>query len=60
MPEVRRFVPCPVYDRSLLASGNRLAGPAIIDQLDATTLLLPNQHATVDPYRNLLIAVAGR
>ncbi len=59
LPEVGRFVPCPVYDRALLTSGNHLAGPAIIDQLDATTLILPGQHATVDPYRNLLIEVAG-
>ena len=49
------FVACPVYERDLLASGNRLAGPALIDQLDATTLILPGQRATVDAYRNLLI-----
>ena len=34
-----------------------LFGPAIIDQLDATTLIGPGQHARLDAYRNLHIAL---
>lgn len=55
LPEGGGFVPCPLYDRGRLASGNVVAGPAVIDQMDSTTLILPGQHARVDPYRNLII-----
>ncbi|MFN8524822.1 MAG: hydantoinase/oxoprolinase family protein [Chloroflexota bacterium] len=46
----------PVYSREGLRAGNRIDGPAIVEQLDATTVLLPEQTARVDGYRNLLIA----
>jgi len=44
-----------VFDRDRLGHGHRIAGPAVIEQMDATTLLLPGQRATVDPYLNLII-----
>jgi len=31
------------------------AGPAIVEQMDATTLIVPGATATVDPYLNLLL-----
>ena len=58
LPEAGGFTTCPVYDRALLTHGHQLTGPAIIDQLDATTLILPGQRATVDAYRNLRIDVS--
>ncbi|GAB2933947.1 hydantoinase/oxoprolinase family protein [Streptomyces mayteni] len=48
-------VPTTVYDRARLLAGNRLAGPAVIEQLDATTVLPPGSTAEVDPFGNLLI-----
>jgi N-methylhydantoinase A len=57
LAEAGRFVACPVYDRARLAPGHRLAGPAIIEQMDATTLLLPGETAAVDPYLNLIVEV---
>jgi N-methylhydantoinase A len=30
-------------------------GPAIVDQMDSTTLVLPDQNASVDPFLNLII-----
>ena len=33
----------PVIDRSLIPAGARFTGPAIIQQMDATTVLLPGQ-----------------
>jgi N-methylhydantoinase A len=45
----------PVYDRGALAPGHTLAGPAVIEQLDATTLLYPGDRLTVDGVLNLLI-----
>ncbi len=44
-----------VYRRSGLAAGQTLAGPAIVTQLDATTLVPPGTRVTVDNALNLLL-----
>lgn len=44
-----------VYDRTQLRPGNRIEGPAIITELDSTTVVLPHHVAEVDRYYNLLI-----
>jgi len=54
-PEAGGFVDTPIYDREKLKSGNRFAGPAIVEQMDATTVLLPGMVATVEPYLNLIL-----
>jgi N-methylhydantoinase A len=48
-------IECPVYDRSRIGAGAQIAGPAIVAQLDATTLILCGQTADVDRVGNLLI-----
>jgi len=48
---------CPVFDRSQLRQGDHVAGPAVIEQLDSTTVLPPHATATVDRWQNLLIDV---
>ena len=58
LPEAGGFVPCPVYDRDRLRAGNRFTGPAIVEQMDATTLVLPGMVATVEPYMNLILEFA--
>jgi N-methylhydantoinase A len=55
LPEAGALVTCPVYDRERLGPGHRLAGPAVVEQMDATTVLLPGQTALVDPFLNLVI-----
>jgi N-methylhydantoinase A len=55
LPEEGGFVRCPVYDRERLAAGNRILGPAIVEQMDATTVVLPGMVARVDPYLNLIL-----
>lgn len=54
-PEAGGFVACPIYDRDKLRSGNRFTGPAIVEQMDSTTVLLPGMTATVEPYLNLIL-----
>ncbi|MGN6097469.1 MAG: hydantoinase/oxoprolinase family protein [Bosea sp. (in: a-proteobacteria)] len=54
-PEAGGFVACPIYDRDKLKSGNRFVGPAIVEQMDSTTVLLPGMTATVEPYLNLIL-----
>jgi len=44
-----------IYDRGALHPGNRIQGPAVVEQFDSTTLVLPGQTCTVDTYRNLVI-----
>ena len=48
-------LPTPVFDRADFRPGLVLTGPAVIDQLDATTLIYPGDRATVDAAGNLLI-----
>jgi N-methylhydantoinase A len=45
----------PVYRRAMLAEGSRVSGPAIIEQMDSTTVLLPGWVGLVDAAGNLLI-----
>jgi N-methylhydantoinase A len=44
-----------VYDRVKLMAGDRIAGPAIIDQFDSTTVMLDGQTVTVDRTGTLII-----
>jgi N-methylhydantoinase A len=44
-----------LYDRARLAPGHVVPGPAVVTEMDATTLILPGHRATVDPVGNLLI-----
>jgi N-methylhydantoinase A len=53
--ETGAFVSCPLYAREKLLAGNRIEGPAIVEQMDATSLIVPGATATVDPYLNLLL-----
>ncbi len=55
MPEAAGFMTCPVYDRDQLQAGNRIQGPAIIEQMDATTVVLPTTEARVEPGLNLIL-----
>jgi N-methylhydantoinase A len=57
LPETGGWTECPVYERARLEHGNRLSGPAVIDQMDSTTLILPGQTARVDAYRNVIVEV---
>ena len=48
-------VDCPVYDRERLGAADEFAGPAIIEEWNATTIVHPGQHLEVDAYGNLII-----
>ncbi len=48
---------CSVLDRELLGPGHTIAGPAIIAQMDSTTVVYPGQVARVDDYANIIISV---
>jgi N-methylhydantoinase A len=54
--QARRMV--PLYDRDRLLAGNRVPGPAVVHQLDATTLVLTGQRARIDAQGSLWLEEA--
>lgn len=50
-----KMVEAQTYNRLLLQAGNVLKGPAIITEMDSTTLILPGHAATVHPSGSLII-----
>ncbi|GAA5135189.1 hydantoinase/oxoprolinase family protein [Pseudonocardia adelaidensis] len=49
------WVDARVHDRTKLRAGDVVAGPAIVTEMDSTTLVLPGHAATVHPSGSLLI-----
>ncbi len=47
----------PVYERDLLCAGNRFAGPAIVVEYSATTVIPPGCVTKLDTYKNLVVEV---
>jgi N-methylhydantoinase A len=47
-----------VLDRTKLLSGNVIAGPAIVEEHDASTLVHPGCEAAVDQQGNLVVRTA--
>jgi N-methylhydantoinase A len=54
------FANAYVYDRARLGADDRIAGPAIVEQYDSTTVVLADQALTVDDFGNLLITEEAR
>jgi len=54
------LVDVPVYQRERLRAGDRLAGPAIVEQYDSTTVVCPGQAAAVDRFGNLVVTTPAR
>jgi N-methylhydantoinase A len=53
------FRPTAIYDRAALCAGNRISGPALIEEHASTTVLSPGDRLEVGTYGNLRIDVAG-
>lgn len=49
----------PVYLRELLPAGSRFCGPAIVEQIDSTTLIPPRAAAEIDRFLNIILRVGG-
>lgn len=52
-----KFIPTKVYNREKIPVLTEIQGPAIVDQLDTTTVIPPDFTAKVDVYRNLIISM---
>jgi N-methylhydantoinase A len=60
VPGSTERLPATVWRRERLVPGNRIAGPAIVEQLDSTTVVLPGQVARVGGFGELRINEARR
>ena len=58
--EAGGFVDTPAFARDALLAGNRIEGPALVEEHASTTVLMPGDALEVDRFGNLLIAVGGR
>lgn len=56
--ELGERVGTPVYDRDDLRYGARIEGPAIISQLDSTTVVPPRTTAVIDEWANIRINIS--
>ena len=57
--EAGGYVDSPIYDRYVLGAGARLAGPAVVEEFDSTTVVHPGYGLRVDEHGNLFIEKEG-
>ena len=53
------FVETPAFDRDSLRAGQRIHGPALIEEHASTTVLMPDDAMEVDALGNLVIAIGS-
>ncbi len=53
------FRSCSIYDRDALGAGDRVPGPAVIEERHSTVLVLPGSIASIDSYGNILLCTVG-
>jgi N-methylhydantoinase A/oxoprolinase/acetone carboxylase beta subunit len=53
------FTETAIYDRDALGPGAALDGPAVVEEVNSTTVVPPGDTLTVDDYGNLVIDIDG-
>ncbi|MER9670839.1 hydantoinase/oxoprolinase family protein [Mesorhizobium sp. M0203] len=56
--EKGEFQDAPIYDRAALLAGNTISGPAVVEEISATTILYPGDRLTVHVSGNMIVEVA--
>ena len=56
-PGASQALPTPILDRARIPTGVPIAGPAIVEQADTTTVIGPGQSARLDECQNLIITL---
>jgi N-methylhydantoinase A len=59
-PEAGGWIDAPIYDRYQLAAGMQVAGPAVVEERESTSVLPPGAVAGVDEYGSLIVEVGAR
>lgn len=57
--DAARATDVPVFEREAIERGGRLTGPAIVEQMDATTVIPDGWDAEVDAFGNLILMRRG-
>ena len=57
--DVSEFVPCSIYDRQRLQPGDKLEGPAIIEEDDTTVVIGPGSFGVVDAALNITVTLGN-
>jgi len=57
---IGRFVDTPTFARHELLAGNRMEGPALVEEHASTTVVLPGDSLEVDAFGNLVITISGK
>lgn len=55
----KNYISTKIYDREELDVGDVIIGPAIIEQMDSTSVIPPAWEATVDEFKNLVVEYKG-
>ena len=58
-PEAGTFVETPVIDRATLRPGDRIPGPALVEERESTLVLPPGTEAVCDAALNLVVSLGG-
>ena len=56
--ESEGYVDCPVYDRYALGAGAVVQGPAIVEEIDSTTVLHPHYQVRIDDFGQMVLTAA--
>ncbi len=56
-PELDGFAECDVVDRDRLRAGDGFAGPAIVEERESTTVVLPGDEVTIGPSGHMIVKV---
>jgi N-methylhydantoinase A len=51
------WIDTPILRRDTLRPGDAITGPAIVEQLDTTTIVEPGDRAEIDPLGNLIVTL---
>jgi N-methylhydantoinase A len=60
LPNKKAFADVPVFDGAKLQFGNRIAGPAIIEQVNTTTFVTDEYSCLVDRYGSFMLFLKNR
>lgn len=58
--EAGGYVTTPVYNRNELRAGNKIRGPALVEEHASTTVLLPNDRMSVNEFGLLSLEIGSR
>ena len=60
LPSKKRFHPVPVFDGDRLRYGNKIEGPAVIEQVNTTTFVSPEFSVLCDAYGSFTMYLKSR